>query len=252
LKTPDGGRVFRLLVLLTLAFSLSLPDIVYASPGPYVTGCRWLYQSGLWVIVALVSWVDAGSLLPIIVDLYKVIGGARVGRIQDSVSGTGSKEFTFSNIPGQADDRFIVDVQFFDANKNDWVHTPGRPGIMECPRPEAKTQTTTTTATMEVKETVISERQVQVTIPTPLTFGQQYWAYLLLLVSLVTLTLGYGLSYMTIHIGRILPSGRPPRKAKCAAAHDRDTPPGTCDKEVDEFGHHSGAHKCGTCGQEFQ
>jgi len=265
LKTPDGGRVFGLVVLLTLAFSLSLTDVVYASPGPYVTGCRWLFQAGLWGIIALVSWVDAGSLLPIIVDLYKVIGGARVGRIQDSVSGTGSKEYTFSNIPGQADDRFLVDVQFFDANKNDWVHTPDKVGTMECPRPESQTVTQITTltssTTLASSATIIQEKTITAEVQMPLSFGQQYWPYLMLLVALVTLTLGYGLSASTKYFSSIYTKPRPPslcgtactcgggecnspKGTHCSAPGCKGGCTGTCDVVNPNGQRHEGPHHC--------
>jgi len=197
------------LLLFSLAVSLALVDVAYASPGPWVAGCRATLVLNAWTIIANIFWQDAGISLPILIDLYKAIGGARVGRQQDSVSGTGSKDYSFTNIPGGPDDRFIIDVQYYDQMKQDWVHTPGKQGIMECPRPGAQYVTETTTLTNVAIETVIQEKTFTAEVQRALSLGEAYWSYLALLGLLVGLTLGYGLNFMSRYLPAIW-GGKPP------------------------------------------
>lgn len=153
------------LLLVCLTFSLPLLDVAYASPGTRVIGCRAVFGAAIWSIVAIIGWENAGTLLLILIDLYRAVGGMRVGRIQDSVSGTGSKEYTFNNIQGGPGEWFELDVQYL--KDGDYVHNADRPGMMECPRPATQTETTTLTVTT-LSTTNVTEREtatVQVNNP---------------------------------------------------------------------------------------
>ncbi len=186
----------RIVPLLLVCLTLSLPilDFAYASPGTRVIGCRAMFGVA-WSIVAIIGWEDAGTLLQILIDLYRAVGGSRVGRLQDSVSGTGSKEYTFNNIQGGPDEWFTIDVKYYDSTKQDWVHNPDRIGMMECPRPESRTVTQTTT--LMSSTTIIQAKTITAEVQMPLSFGQQYWLYLLLVAVLTSLALGYSLTFMT-------------------------------------------------------
>lgn len=88
-------------------------------------------------------------------------------------------------------------VQYYDSAKADWVPNPNGIAMMECPRPESQPVTTTMdfTSTMTVTEskTIVQEKPVTAEVQT-LSFVQQYCAYLIAIVTLVGLTLGYTLS----------------------------------------------------------
>ncbi len=164
MQSPVNARVVPLLLVVALAFSLSLVDVAYASPGPSLVGCIAKFAGPLWTIAVIISWEGAGTMLPILINLYRAMGGLLVGSQQDSVSGSGSKEYTFSNVQADKDDSFFAYVQYFDSAKGDWVPNPNGIGIMGCSRPETPTVTTTSTTTLTTLSSTNVTKKETVTV----------------------------------------------------------------------------------------